>query len=352
MNRTYTLLLILSFVSLNSILSQQVIHHQFSLIWSETLPLKFEGAGEYANDPRLPVYTYRFPIGSKSTIEPHLSITSSELITLDPKEEGLEVPRSYILGAVAENERGRWYARVWLMPLVAAGQGKAQKIISGEITLTLKNVPSPVTPRSGPGFKETSILSSGTIHRISVEKSGVYKIDYNFIKDKINVDPATISPDKFAIYGNGAGRMPQWNGALRIDDHEESRTRAVGMEDGKIDQGDYFLWYAQGADQWTFDPQERIYHMDKNTYDESNHYYIIINGPSRNAITSRNNSGNGNYESNTSLIYQRLEDEKVNLLGRFRTPGSGQEWYGDELSAIPEIDYSSRFDLGGIMPHD
>lgn len=352
MNRIYALSLLLSTLCLNNLLSQQVIHHKFSLEWSETNPLRFEDAGEFPADPRLPLYTYRFPIGGQASIIPQLVVSSSESQSLSHLDPKVNLPRTHHVGAVVEVERGKWFARVWVMPIISQNGGMAEKIISGELIIQLNNIPLIISARSGPDFKETSVLSSGTIHKLSVEKTGVYKIDYNFIKDKIKIDPASISPEKIAIYGNGDGRLPQKNSAFRIDDLEESHMTSVGMDDGRIDQGDYFLWYATGPDHWSYNPIARIYHMDKNIYDESNHYYVIINGPSRVPMSSRPNTINGNYESASSLIYQRLEADKVNLLGRFRSPGSGQEWYGDELSALDEIDYTSNFDLSDMLPAD
>ncbi|MEO6131735.1 MAG: type IX secretion system sortase PorU, partial [Saprospiraceae bacterium] len=210
----------------------------------------------------------------------------------------------------------------------------------------------PGFPPSGPPFKENSVLASGTIHKISVSQAGVYRLDYNFIKDKLKTDPGTLNPSRIALFGNGSGRVPQWNAAPRIDDLEEVRMQGVGLEDGKFDQGDYFLWYAEGPDHWTYDPAARIYHMDKNIYDVSNHYYIILNSIERTPIVPRANGTAGQYESDASLNFQRLEEEKINLLGRYRPPGSGQEWYGDELAVINEVDYSGDFDLSNIIPSD
>lgn len=201
-------------------------------------------------------------------------------------------------------------------------------------------------------FKETSVLASGIVHKVSVQKSGVYKIDHAFIRDQLKIDPSTISPDRIAIFSNGGGRIPQWNSADRIDDLEQVATWGFGLSDGAFQSGDYLLWFAEAPDSWTFDPFERIYHMEKNIYDEYNHYYIVINGPQRIAMEQRANAGSGDYVSDKSLVYQRLEEEKVNLLGRFRPPGSGQQWYGDELSVVKELDYTSRFDVSSILPED
>ena len=67
-------------------------------------------------------------------------------------------------------------------------------------------------------------------------------MDYAFIKDKLKIEPGSINPNQIAIYGNGDGRIPQWNSADRIDDLEETPMLGVGMDDGRFDQGDYFLW--------------------------------------------------------------------------------------------------------------
>ena len=208
------------------------------------------------------------------------------------------------------------------------------------------------TARSGPQFKENSLLANGIIHRVSVNNTGVYKLDYNFIKDKLKIDPATFSPDRIGIFGNGDGRVPQWNSAPRIDDLEQCATLGSGLEDGQFNPGDYLLWYAQGPHQWTYNPTSRLYNMELNNYDVVNHYYIIIQGPTRNVVSSRADEGNGDFTSESSMTYQRLEEEKVNLLGRYRPPGSGQEWYGDEMAVVDELDYTDRFDLTDLIPED
>ncbi len=204
----------------------------------------------------------------------------------------------------------------------------------------------------GSGFKETSLLTTGQIHKVSVSRSGVYKIDFNFLRDKLKIDPATVDPSKIIIAGNGGGRIPQWNSAARIDDLEQSSTQAFGLDDGQFNPGDYLLWFAEGPDKWKYDTTSRTYVMDKNIYDDHNHYFIIINGPVRTSIPSRDNGTQSDYTSNASLNYQRFEEEKVNLLGRYRPPGSGQEWYGDEMAVEDHLDYTNRFDLTDFIPTD
>ena len=201
-------------------------------------------------------------------------------------------------------------------------------------------------------FKSTSLLAGGIIHRVAVSKSGVYKLDYNFIKDKLKIDPGSISTDRIIIAGNGAGRIPQWSATPRIDDLEQIASYGFGLEDGHFNEGDYLLWYAEGPEAWAFDTVDHVYNMDKNIYDNVNHYYIIINGPVRKQMLTGTNGTNADYVSDASQFYQRLEEEKVNLLGRYRPPGSGQEWYGDELAVLNQIDYTNKFDFIDFIPSD
>jgi Peptidase family C25 len=352
MNRVFTLLLVLGPLFLNSLFSQQVVQHKFSLAWSAEDPLSFENAGEFAQNPILPVYTYRFPLAGASELTAVISVLSSEVISITDPKVCQAIPAEYYIGAIAEQERGKWYGRVWLMPLISSSNQKAKRINSGVIHIEVKPEPNINAARTGPEFKETSVLSSGVIHKVAVSKSGIYKIDYAYIRDQLKIDPSTFTTDRIAIFGNGDGRVPQWNSAPRIDDLEQSSSLGVGFDDGQFNQGDYLLWYAEGPDAWSYDPVDRIYNMEKNNYNEVNHYYIIINGPQRQNIESRSNGTGGEYASESSLRYQRLEEEKVNLLGRFRPPGSGQEWYGDEMAVINQLDYTSRFDLTDLIPTD
>lgn len=351
MNRLYTLLLVSLTLGAAPLFSQQLIQHKFVLDWSETDPLTFAGAGQYSADPRLPLFIYRFPISGPFQIIPDLIVEASEPAQLSSLDPTPEIPRSYYTGSSIEQERGIWYGKVWVMPIISKGSA-ATRILQGTLTLQLNPPDITHSNRSGPEFKQTSILSNGIIHRVAVSKTGVYKIDYDFIKNEIGMDPSSIDPSRFVIYSNGDGRMPEWNNAVRIDDLEETYLSPFGMADGRIDQGDYFLWYGEGPDQWTYNPAERIYHMDKNIYDASNHYFVVINGAVHTPMSNRSNSNNGVYQSGASLNYQRLEEDKVNILGRYRTPGSGQEWYGDELAAINAINYTDKFDLNGLIPQD
>ena len=238
--------------------------------------MSFEGAGEFMQDGVLPVYTYRFPIAHTAEIKVSVMPEDIDFIHISDPTLAEKMPSDFIVGAAIEQERNKYYARVWLMPLVLVDGDKAARIIRGSLNILLEPSEGGGSQRSGPEFKESSSFANGIIHRVSIDQPGIYKLDYNFIKDKLKIDPSSINPTRLGIFSNGGGRVPQWNAAPRIDDLEQSASLGFGLEDGQFNQGDYLMWYALGPHSWAFDPSERTYNMELNNYDKVNHYYYII----------------------------------------------------------------------------
>jgi hypothetical protein len=69
-------------------------------------------------------------------------------------------------------------------------------------------------------------------------------------------------------------------------------------------------------------------------------------------MSSAPDPNDGVYASTSSQVIQRVEDEKVNLLGRFRPPGSGQHWFGDEMSVVQSLQFAPRFDFRDMIVTD
>ena len=203
MSRLFTLLLFLCSLSADRLAAQQVLQHKFLLAWSEDNTLSFDGAGEFSVNPALPVYTFRFPLEGSSKLSVKLTVESSEQIPITNEVIFDDIPKEYVVGSSTEQERGRWFGRVWIMPFIAQGDQKADRITNGILTIRIDPIYTGGVVRSGPGFKENSVLKEGIIHKLSVDQSGIYKLDYNFIKDKLKVDPSSISPSDIGIFGNG-----------------------------------------------------------------------------------------------------------------------------------------------------
>ena len=200
---------------------------------------------------------------------------------------------------------------------------------------------------SSSNFKDNSVLKDGEIYKLSISESGIYSIDYNYLADTLGLDVNSLTINNLAIYGNGGGVLPEKNNDPRIDDLEELAISITGDEDGRFDQGDKILFYAEGPDLLTYNNDK--YSVHKNPYSVKNFYFLKVKSSEGKRISERESKDNISYTSSLTDAIVRHEAELVNLLGDFgSTQGSGQSWFGEELTNIDEIDLSNYFRLENI----
>src|SRR5690606_21188526 len=100
-----------------------------------------------------------------------------------------------------------------------------------------------------------------------------YKIDYSFLQSQLGVNPDNINPDYIRIYGNGGTMLSENNAVARPDGLIENAIAVIGGNDGKFDQGDYILFYANGPTAWSFDSTSKSFVHQKNIYADSSYYF-------------------------------------------------------------------------------
>src|ERR1035437_1726282 len=126
----------------------------------------------------------------------------------------------------------------------------------------------PIGLLAGYPHKANSVLKNGKWFRISLQKTGIYQITYDdFVS--MGFDPATIDPSKISVYGNGGGMLPESNAIPRADDLIENAILVQDGGDGKLDQGDYVLFYGESPDKWVMDYITRRFTHQKNLSSDS-----------------------------------------------------------------------------------
>lgn len=118
-------------------------------------------------------------------------------------------------------------------------------------------------------YTSKSALAEGQIFKLSVEKSGVYKITKSDL-DKFGVNTSSIDPKLLKIYSNNGGLIPEAIKDSNSDDLVELPIQVVGEADGKFNDNDYILFYMEGADRWKFDTKINDFKFEKNIYDTKN----------------------------------------------------------------------------------
>lgn len=197
-------------------------------------------------------------------------------------------------------------------------------------------------------------LKSGNFYKIKVDKSGVFKITAQFLREN-GINPATINPKNFRIYGNGGLMLPEHNLDARYATLQQNAIQVVGEEDGVWNDQDYALFYAQGPHgfnihQGADDPSgKRRIEMRTdaslnfvNIYDDYAYYFINFDlGPGKRVIDD-------SAPLNSNIItrydaYQFINEEKFNLIK------VGRIWTGDPFTDTKTVTFNTK---SPIQPTD
>ncbi|UOE37326.1 type IX secretion system sortase PorU [Chryseobacterium oryzae] len=183
-------------------------------------------------------------------------------------------------------------------------------------------------------------LSTGTFYKIKVDKSGIFKITSQFLRDN-GINPSNVNPKNFRIYGNGGIMLPEFNQDVKYSALQENAIQVVGEDDGVWNDGDYALFYAQGPNGYNLynknngkgfkrndtrnDRSENV----KNIYEDVSYYYINFDKGAGKRVQ------NSDANLPTNLIsryddYQVINNDQKNLVK------VGRIWVEDQPFTTPK----------------
>ncbi len=297
----------------------------------------FKGASFDFSQSKLPFSITRFPLPGNGTYT--VKIIRAEYENFESNFRSNHESLSEIINFITNTheERHRYFGNLTFVPIIKTSSGDYQRVKTIELGIYF-------TPASDIGFRGdhtyTSVLTDGDIYKIAVTKNGIYKLDYDFLSNQLGIDLSTINPKHIRLYGNGGGMLPESNSAFRYDDLEENKILVAGEEDGKFDQEDYILFYGEGSGKRIYDDNDKIFHYQQNLYSTKNYYFLKISGENGMRITN-SPSINSAYNVTNFDSYQRIEDEKYNILKKELTP-SGKLWVGDHFHFTTTYNYDNR----------
>jgi hypothetical protein len=191
-------------------------------------------------------------------------------------------------------------------------------------------------------YSNNSVLASGTWYKVGVTNTGVYKLDYNYLKNTCGFDLSNTSFSTIAVFGNGGGMVPDLISLPRYDDLQENPSYIVDNNgNNKVDQGDYILFYGQGPDQWTYDSVNAIFNFTKNLYSDTNYYFITADQGTGKRIQAVA-SVSGGTPINQFDDYAAHQDDQFNFLS------SGKLWFGDMMNSLSPT-YTVNFNFPNII---
>jgi hypothetical protein len=194
---------------------------------------------------------------------------------------------------------------------------------------------------AGNPHKPKSVLADGSWYKIAVQETGIYKITYKDFID-MGMSPSQLNSSAIGVFGNGGGMLPESNSGYRCDDLRENSIEIVDGGDGKIDQGDYILFYGESPDQWTFNYTTRVYSHAKNLYSEYSYYFITVSEGTGNQVTLQPSSPSS--PSNYSTKFDDYAFHEIDSLNLIR---SGRIWYGEVFNNKKDL-YDFNFSFPNI----
>ncbi|MBK9336442.1 MAG: type IX secretion system sortase PorU [Lewinellaceae bacterium] len=304
---------------------------------------RFENCDFGDEAPTLPLFTERFALPGRSRLTVEINSVQYEPFAPAAMPDAAVLSNDLNILAEVEQERNRFFGRVKFYPIRKAGNGY-ERVVSFALTVRISAPePEPVKPRGGP---TTSVLSSGTIYKFGVSQSGVYRLDFNFLRNTLGISNIeSIDPRQIRLYGNGGGMLSERADDPRADDLLENAILVAGEADGKFDNSDYILFYATGPAPWTYRPSttDPELTVQPHLYDQHAYYFIKIDGGQGLRVQEQASVPAGFITEEFDDV-RRLEDEKINLLNLFSSAqGSGKRWFGDYFFQTRERTYNFDF---------
>ncbi len=232
------------------------------------------------------------------------------------------------------------------IPAYAAGQGSGIANRVSTFSITIKEQPQSMTPKSAARTTNdpaTSVLAKGTWYKIAVPATGFYKIDYNFLT-AAGLNPANINPANIRVFGNGGNMLSEDNAAPRAADLLENAIWVNDNGDNVFDNGEFAVFYAIGPTAWTKDSINQRFGHQKNLYTDTAYYFITFDQGAGKRIAAQPTVGAANVYVDSFNYHDVHDSDAIN------PSEMGKLWYGEQFYAqIGNTSQSVNFNLGSYI---
>ena len=250
------------------------------------------------------------------------SVSSEELKKITPEL----LPNKLEYNIASTMGRDVLYTVFSISPIIK-NNGSYQKILSFDI-----NYNYGPQNRTTPPALTNSVLTTGQWFKFKVEKTGVYKLDTNFL-NSLGMNTDGIDPRNIKVYGNGGQSLPLLNAENRFFDLPENAIQVVGEEDGSFDGNDFVLFYGTSTEGYVEENDSNI-----NPYSDSSYYYVTSDGaPGKRVRPMVEPTAAVDFNITEFDEYQFHEKDE------YSPTKLGRKWFGDRFDIEDEQSYTFEF---------
>lgn len=232
-----------------------------------------------------------------------------------------------------ESSRGRdkLYSTLTYSPVINRN-GTYTKVISFNINYNYKASNRTTYNASNYNMESNSIFASGKWYKFKVEKTGVHKIDGNFLS-RIGVNLQSVTPSQIKIYGHGGNALPLENAENTPTDPPQIALKVVSNSNSGFNNSDYILFYAEGTRTYNEENDSHI-----NPYSDYSYYYITVEGePGLRIQNMQEPSGNA------SQIITNYNSAQFHEEDNYSPAKVGRRWFGNRFDIQNQQNFNFNF---------
>lgn len=271
--------------------------------------------------------SYADPASLKVSNIKYGSLSSEELSKINRDL----VPSTPSYSIESNRARDLIYTTIMISPVVNSG-GTLKKVISFSLDYKTKNnIGSqrrmPIT---------NSALASGSWYKFKIEKTGVHRLDKDFLND-LGMNTDGINPRNLKIYGHGGKPLPLENSLNTQFDPPQNAIQVLGEEDGSFDSGDAILFYGISTLGYD-DTEDNINNTNLNPYSDDAFYYVTADGEAGIRVQPM-------VESNSQpvTVIDQFNDYQFHEVDEFSPGLVGRRWFGNRFDIQSEQTYEFNF---------
>lgn len=221
-------------------------------------------------------------------------------------------------------EDGLPVVSVGFVPLILK-DGKVFRLVDVDLEITAEKVQKSYASEAAASWSSSSVLATGNWVKIGVLNTGIYKLDFNYLKS-IGLNPSDIDPRNIHLFGNGGGELPLKNSSFRYDDLAENAIYVKGEGDGYFDIDDYVLFYAKGQTRWAYDAGSGRYYHYKNYYSDTTFFFLSVS-----ALPGKRIGNKASLGASPTHIVTTYDEFTHHELDNRSFITSGKEFFGEEF---------------------
>lgn len=249
------------------------------------------------------------------------------LLSNDQKKRYEEEVKIHVKTAYSANQPQTF---VYFSPIIYEN-GRLKRVKSLSYRMDNRQTTGTIKSHSftnGPNTTTQSVLKQGNWFKFGIQKTGIYKLDRNFLT-QLGV-PQSVDPRTIQIYGTGGQMLPVVNQADYPMDLQENSIYVQGEEKGRLEADDYILFYAVGVDQWNDDSLTYL-----NVYAEEATYFLTYGQQQGLRISNFVQPSGREIEILTEFDGRVFHEQDLVNIGKL-----GRKWFGEEFGLVNQKSFT------------